>query len=234
MRRLTLVRHGQAAFKQADYDQLSAAGHAQGAALGRDWLARGRAVDQVIIGPRRRHAATAAAVAAVYGLHGQPWPAPELLAALDEHQAWEVMEAALPARGAADPAIAVLAEAARGDAPSAHRDALRLFKRLAREWARGELAPPGLECWADFWARVGAALQTLARSEHREIVAFTSGGTMAAAVGHILQLTPETVLNLNWQIHNAAVTELVWSERRWQLHSFNQTAHLAAAQLTFV
>ena len=60
---LYLVRHGQASFGAADYDQLSARGREQGVRLGEHWRARGMQFDAVITGTLRRHTQTLEGIA---------------------------------------------------------------------------------------------------------------------------------------------------------------------------
>ena len=67
---ILLVRHGQASFGAADYDNLSPVGHEQSRVLGAALAARGVAPDLVVAGEMRRHAQTAAAL-----LDGAGWSA---------------------------------------------------------------------------------------------------------------------------------------------------------------
>src|SRR5438477_487415 len=51
---LTLVRHGQASFFDANYDQLSPLGERQMRVLGEYWARRGIGFDEIFFGPRVR------------------------------------------------------------------------------------------------------------------------------------------------------------------------------------
>ena len=51
---LTLIRHGQASFFDANYDQLSPVGERQMRALGEYWARRNLRFDEVCTGPRVR------------------------------------------------------------------------------------------------------------------------------------------------------------------------------------
>ena len=55
---LYLVRHGQASFGAADYDNLSELGHRQAVRLGEYWRERGMRFDAVITGTLKRHRQT--------------------------------------------------------------------------------------------------------------------------------------------------------------------------------
>ena len=59
---LTLVRHGQASFGAADYDNLSPLGHRQSVRLGEYLGAKGLAFDAVLVGTLKRHAQTLAGI----------------------------------------------------------------------------------------------------------------------------------------------------------------------------
>jgi len=54
-----LLRHGQASFGSANYDQLSPTGHAQAQALGAALRTRGVTPDHVVCGTMQRHVDTA-------------------------------------------------------------------------------------------------------------------------------------------------------------------------------
>ena len=68
MSSILLVRHGQASFGAADYDDLSPTGHEQSRVLGAALAARGVGADLVVAGEMRRHAQTAASL-----LDGAGW-----------------------------------------------------------------------------------------------------------------------------------------------------------------
>ena len=72
---LYLVRHGQASFGAADYDQLSELGQRQCHALGQWFAERGVQFDAVLRGTLRRHAQSLDALAVGHGaLRGKPGP----------------------------------------------------------------------------------------------------------------------------------------------------------------
>src|SRR3954447_5496055 len=76
---LYLVRHGQASFGAADYDNLSELGHRQAVRLGEYWRERGMRFDAVITGTLKRHKQTWEGIAQGLGLSRDdvlPWPWP--------------------------------------------------------------------------------------------------------------------------------------------------------------
>jgi broad specificity phosphatase PhoE len=224
---LALVRHGKAS-ALSDYDNLSPPGIEQSRLLGAFWAERCFVPERVFVGPRRRHAQTHEQVAAEVAAAGLAWPTPEPVAELDEHDGINLVFRLLPELARTDEALQGVAGAmARGETPS-HTDVLMAFKRITRQWARGEVGHPEVESWTAFRARVqsGLAKMTHPIVHGRTVVAFTSAGTVAAAVGHVLSLGDEAVLDLSWSLHNGAVSELAYSDSGWGLRTFNGTAHI--------
>ncbi len=58
MGKLYLVRHGQASFGAADYDNLSDLGRQQSQRLGEYWRSKGQTFDAILVGTLNRHAQT--------------------------------------------------------------------------------------------------------------------------------------------------------------------------------
>ena len=72
MGQLYLVRHAQASFGAADYDQLSALGERQSLRLGEYFAGKGLVFEAVITGSLRRHAQTFSGIAQGAGLAHSP------------------------------------------------------------------------------------------------------------------------------------------------------------------
>jgi broad specificity phosphatase PhoE len=242
MSTLVLVRHGKAsAFSRDGYDQLSEPGFAQARALGEHWAAEGVTFDRVFVGPRKRHAQTYEGVAEVMRTAGQALPEATLVDELDEHDGISLVFKMLPELARTDADIAVLVDAmGRGEWRSA--DLLGVFRKLTRRWARGEIGHDEVESWSAFRARVESGLAKMTADVPRgaHVCAFTSGGTVAAAVGRAVGASDEKVLDLSWALLNGALTELAFSTdaaeaaRSWGLVRFNGTPHLRGALLTSV
>lgn len=229
MSTLVLVRHGKASsFSPHDYDRLSPPGVLQSRALGRWWGAREARFDRVFVGPRLRHAQTHEATAAIVAAHGIAWPAPAVLDDLDEHHGLQLVFALLPKLAGEEPTVAAVAEKMmRGETPQ-HDEILLAYRAVTRRWIDGELDAEGVERWSDFRARAGRALAAMTAEPGRgaSVVAFTSGGAIAAMVGEVLKLDDRRVLDLSWALHNGSLTTLVFSPQGVGLESFNGTPHL--------
>lgn len=159
---LTLVRHGQASFDKAHYDELSAVGHRQSTLLGEWMAARGMEFDAVVYGSMARHRDTLAAIVHAYGARRLQLPTAQVVETLDEYEHRSILEA-FARREPAHPAV----QASEG---GRSRDPRRLFDFLRAalgSWASGALDGDVIEPWADFRARIGRAASSCARAPAR-------------------------------------------------------------------
>jgi broad specificity phosphatase PhoE len=222
--RVIFVRHAQASFFGARYDEVSPLGQRQARALGEHWATQGFGVDKVYVGPRRRHLQTAELVAASYQQRGQPWPQAVELPDLDEHQGLRVMQQHLGLGSDGEQAMHTLdpGEVHRG---AAVRAFFGRYFEVMNQWARGAIEAPDIESWSDFRTRSLRALDFTCRGDGTA-VAFTSGGLVSSAVGWLLGLDDSRVLELSAVLRNTAMTEVQWGGRRRRLVAFNAVPHL--------
>lgn len=212
---LYLVRHGQASFGAANYDQLSTLGRQQAVRLGEYWRDKGLRFDAVITGTLHRHTQTFEGIAE--GL--QSAPVPLQLPGLNEYDSLALIRAIhnepLP----------------RPDTPELYRQHFRLLCDALAQWMAGVISPQGMPSWDDFAGGVQDALERV-RREHsgQNVLLVSSGGPIAAAVGQVLGTAPEVTIALNMRIRNSAVTEFSVSPKRLMLQTFNTVAHLDAPE----
>lgn len=233
---LCLIRHGQASAHSAEYDRLSPLGEEQGRALGDHWATIGKSFDRVYVGPLRRHRQTYDAVATQLRDRGLDWPEPTPLPELDEHHGPEVIAhhktELYREAGLVDPDLEGV------DRRERLRRYLKIYELGTRRWIRDELETPHERVpWATFRATVAAGLESMTAQtlSGQRIAAFTSGGATAAAVGHVLGLSDDSILSLSWRVRNGSLTEVVFSNGRLTLDTFNATPHLGEPRLlTFV
>ena len=225
MAQVTFVRHGQASVQGPSYDALSPLGHAQATRLGEYWAERQVTFDRVYVGPRRRHAETASRVADVYRTHGLYWPEPLPMPALDEHHGIQVLKRAA---GIHEPGDALLT--GDGDRDAAVRRLFGRYLEIMAEWAAGGYADEAIEPWHAFRSRASALVQDICAMNGR-VVAFTSGGLMAAVVGAVLDLDDPRVVHLSAEVHNTALTQLRHRPGEVSLMNFNAIPHLHEAAL---
>lgn len=210
---LYLVRHGQASFGAADYDQLSALGEQQSQRLGAWFRAQGLRFDAVYTGTLRRHAQTMAGIED--GLQAQ-------------HEA-----TALPGLNEYDSEAVVRAvhagPIAAARTPEQAREHFRLLRTGLRQWMAAATQPEGMPSHADFVAGVVAALDRV-REAHvdQRVLIVSSGGPIATAIGHVLGLGSEATIELNLHIRNSALSEFKVGPKRHTLITFNTLPHLDA------
>jgi broad specificity phosphatase PhoE len=222
MPQLFLVRHAQASVFGPDYDELSALGRQQAEQLGQYWARAAFHVDRVYVGPRQRHRATCEIALAAVRASGAQWPDPQPLDLLDEHEGIAVVKRTL---GHAD-GPGILTDVAAGDQEEARRRFFRAYARSLSEWAAGRVDLPGIESWRAFQERAARALAVLCQAPGCSL-AITSGGLVSAALGALLGLDSERVIDLSLVLRNTAITELSHSGARRRLVSFNTVPHLA-------
>jgi broad specificity phosphatase PhoE len=211
---LYLVRHGQACLGSDDYDRLSELGHHQSRALGEHFRERGLRFERVLTGTLRRHRETYQGIAAGLGLRVEP----EALPALDEYDPEAIIAAVHPGP-VAMPAT-----------PEAVRQHFRLLRDGLLAWMHGRSQPAGMPSYAAFAERVGGALARARERPDDDVLIVSSGGPISIAVGLVLGLAPEAVVELNLRIRNSALTEFVATPRCHSLLSFNALPHLHAPQ----
>ena len=211
---LYLVRHGQASFGAADYDQLSSLGQRQCHALGQWFGERGVQFSAVLRGTLRRHAQSLDALAAGHGAlpPASEWPG------LNEYDSDAVIRAIHPEPLAAP------------DSPEVYRAHFRLLRQALQAWMDGRTAPAGMPSYPAFVAGINAALDHV-RSQHEgHVLIVSSGGPIATAVAQVLGTSAETTIELNLRIRNSAVTEFAFTPKRHMLQSFNHLPHLDAPE----
>jgi broad specificity phosphatase PhoE len=227
---LYLVRHAQASFLSANYDQLSARGEAQARLLGEYWSRRKLIFDRVACGPAARHRHTAQIARDVYHKHALVFPEPVAISAFDEFQGDAVLSSCLPRLLEENRAIRDLHQSWQNSSSEAeqHFRFQRLFQAVMEMWVRGELVPENVESWAAFTQRVNRGLsQFLADAKKGETAAiFSSGGPISVAMQRALNLSQFDTLGIAWMIRNCSFSEFLFSADRFTLSSFNSFPHL--------
>jgi broad specificity phosphatase PhoE len=227
---LALVRHGQASFFAENYDQLSPLGEQQARLLGDYWLRRGIRFDEVFTGPRVRQIETAALAGEAFARAGVPWPEPQMIPELDEHQVDRMMKLVMQDIMTRYPDISRLhADYKAAQEPrDKHRTFQLMFEQVVMRWVAGEIEAPGVETWSEFQKRVRAGMKriTAADERGRNVAAFSSVGAITVCLQAALDCSDRTALNLGWRVRNCSVTEFVFSPGRVTLEGFNAIPHL--------
>jgi len=212
MGNLYLVRHGQASFGAADYDNLSDLGHRQSVRLGEYFRQVGVAFDAVITGTLKRHAQTWNGIA--QGL-----------------QRGDTAALAWPGLNEYDPAAIIGAihpePLQKPTTPEQVKGHFRLLRDGLAAWMQGKTEPVGMPSYAGFLEGVTSALDHIRANHHgQNVLVVSSGGPISTAVGHVLGTNPETTIELNLRIRNSAVSEFAFTPKRHVLVSYNTVPHL--------
>jgi broad specificity phosphatase PhoE len=219
--RIVLVRHGQASFGAADYDNLSETGHEQSRVLGAALSARGVTADVVVAGEMRRHAQTAAGV-----LEGSGWAAD-----VDVDAGWNEFDH-----------LQVLAVHDRPTTAEGESEKVafqRWFEEATLRWTSGAHDEAYDESFTAFTSRVEAAMGRLADALpiRGTAVVLTSGGPVAWACATLLAdaapARTDLWLRLNPVSVNTGTSTVVRGSRGTTLVSFNAHDHLSPDLITY-
>ncbi len=209
---LLLVRHGQASFGAADYDQLSPEGEEQSEILGRALADRGIVPARAVRGGMKRHEQTARQAG---------FPDAQVDDGWDEFDHVQVLTAHAPPDSE--------------EAVTERRAFQRWFELATMRWMSGNHDEEYDESFASFTQRVDAAL-------HRAVdglgsgdtgVVFTSGGAIACVASALLAGNPDLWQRLNSVTVNTGITKVVVGSRGMTLVSFNDHVHLEPDHVTY-
>jgi broad specificity phosphatase PhoE len=204
-----LIRHGQASFGADDYDELSEHGRHQCQQVAAE-LGRRRLRDPVVVhGTLRRQRDTAAlALPGLPARVDRRW---------DEYDHLVLLERYAQPDPDAPP-------------PTSSRQVQGLLDTALGAWVQD---PDG--GWDAFRDGARDALDELLAGlpKGRDAVVVTSGGILAAVCGGLLGLGAAGVVALNRVTVNGAITTLVAGSSGTSLLTFNEHAHLDAADVTY-
>ena len=223
MGQIHLIRHGQASFGSANYDNLSAMGVHQAELLGQ-WYARlEQKFHRVFTGTMQRHRQTAdACLAQLPPLALRDTPRVED-AGFNEYDHHEVMIRHKPEFD--DPEAVKRFFASTENARYVFQD---IFQAAMARWMSGRHDADYREPWPVFRKRCVDALERVIAGggKSESVAVFTSGGTIAALCQHVVGLQDRQMAELNWTLVNAAVTRLLYRPGAITLSYLNNFAHL--------
>jgi broad specificity phosphatase PhoE len=224
MSTIYLVRHGQASFGTDNYDQLSSIGREQARQLGSYFAGLGEPIDRIYSGSLRRQTETAEIIAESLS---QPPPI-ALQAAFDEYDSDLILHTFAKSLTPEQ-----LAEAGWPGLRTDRRKFQFFLERAARAWVEARIEAEAMTPWVGFHGRVTSAIENIMRTEGRSktLIISTSGGVIGTVVAHVMGLANHTGIELNWAVHNASITRLIYSADKISLSLFNGLPHLDRAEL---
>jgi len=208
MAQIYLVRHGQASFGSQNYDQLSDLGRQQARHLGRWWAQRDLSVSRVVTGTMQRHQQTAQECMAAMTAQSaeqivmQGW---QQDAGFNEYNHHEVLARHYPAFD--DPAAT---KAFLMNTPNGKQQFQQIFTEAIGRWISGQYDSDYSETWQAFQRRCIDALkrQIALQDGAKNIVIFTSGGTISALCQHVIGFPDLRFAEFNWSFVNSGVSRL--------------------------
>jgi broad specificity phosphatase PhoE len=223
MGQIYLVRHGQASFGSANYDQLSELGLEQARLLG-EWFANShQKFQRVVTGGLKRHRQTADACIAMLPKAARVDTDWHTDPGFDEYDHDDVLVKHRP--DFEDPREVQRFLASDPKAKYAFQE---IFQQAMARWMSGEHDADYREPWPEFRSRCVGALRRVVDSADRSqnIIVFTSGGTIATICQHVLGLGDNQTAALNWSLVNCALTKLLYQPGRVSLSYLNNYSHL--------
>lgn len=220
MATIYLIRHGQASFGAANYDQLSPLGQRQADATGEYFARIGVSFDRVYSGDLWRQRETLERVVA-----SQPGSLESVVdSRFNEIHNDEQIEKLAPVVTEADPMIKALVEKGL----SSSKDYQKVIKAVFNYWVSNDCSAHGLQSWQEYSGLVRSALMDVMANEGsgKTIGIFTSGGTIATAVAQVLGLGGEDTYNFYEPIFNCSVSQLFYSGDNVSLSYFNDRSFL--------
>ena len=218
------VRHGQASFWSANYDELSPLGIQQAERLGHYFLKNKLIPNQIWTGPLNRQINTAEIIAKILKF---PIEEIRVMPALSEHQGPQVVKAALPTLIEKRDPIIDLVNKPFSNKEEQLSNYLPIYEQITKRWTQGEFDYLGFETWTDFLRRCDYVFEELHQTPLPLSLCISSGGPVSAAAGHVLRLPAEKILNLAWRMYNTGIVDYHLDTYQGPLlKGFNQVPHL--------
>ena len=221
MASIYLIRHGQASFGTDDYDRLSELGCRQAEVLGEYLEHRELHFDAVYTGELLRQRKTAAIAVG----HRVPESEHRVDARFNEIDNAAQLEVITPILLDSRPEL----KAWWDKANSSSKDYQKLLEQVFNYWVGlGEDSPEGLQSWADYSGGVHAALAGVMRDQGpgTNAAIFTSGGTIATIVAHVLGAGDHATYQFYEPVINCSVTQLLYNPRKVSLSYYNDHSFL--------
>ncbi len=234
MAAIYLIRHGQASFGKANYDQLSEKGIQQSVILGKSW-SKNLSPTLCFAGAMARHEQTQNGF---YEGFEEPKLKPIIFPDLNEFDHEDILIKF--DKNWLDLEYMNKKYANKPDPKASfNQDFVLAIKR----WMSDEYHSEYGESWQQFKYRclkgfndVIKHTQTLSANrstKHQHIAVFSSGGTISVILANILGLSDLESLKLNQQIRNTSVSKILFSKENISVDYYNNYSHLTSSGPTW-
>lgn len=220
MANLLIIRHGQASFGADNYDQLSTLGQHQADLTGEFLSQSGVQLSAAFSGDLSRQRETGERILA------QLDDAPSLVIdpRFNEVQTDEQVAVMTPLLCEQDPRFAALMADMNKDSKSFQK----IIETVFNYWVSPNCQVAGIQSWRAYSEGVVSAFESVRASAESGSTSaiFTSGGTIATLVGHVLGLSADRVYEFYEPVFNCSITRLIFNARKCSLSTFNDVSHL--------
>jgi broad specificity phosphatase PhoE len=220
MAHLVVIRHGQASFGSANYDQLSPLGQLQADTTGAYFAALGQQFDYAVSGSLSRQQETGERVLSALAAP----PTLRIDPRFNEINNDEQIEHLLPRLVAQDEALAQVVAKGLKDS----KNYQKVIDAVFNLWVSEQYADAPIQSWSHYRNAVHAALQEVMEraASGSSSVIFTSGGTIATIMGLVLQVSASGFYAFYEPVFNCSITRFIFSGPRISLSAFNERSHL--------
>lgn len=226
-----LIRHGQASFGKANYDDLSDTGYEQARRLGQVLADRIPAFDISVMGSMQRHKQTATTCLEQFQCHqeqgGQGLES--LIQVNSDWNEYDHREILKRYRPEFETDASMIAFVKQQENPRQFMN--ESFNGAVDRWVSAKYDSDYFETWLEFKERVRSALRhTMELSMSGKTVAvFTSGGPISLVSHALLGVDEAKFMSLNWTLMNCGVTKILNSKSRVFVASLNEHTHFEGA-----
>ena len=220
MATLYLIRHGQASFGTDDYDRLSDLGCRQAQAVGEYLRDAGIELDAAYCGDLQRQRKTAE-----FALASQAGEVSVSVdARFDEVRNEEQVENILPSLLERDERLKGILDQGLNNSKAYQK----IIEAVFKQWVTPGFEQPGIQSWESYRGGVVEALRQVMSEQGsgKTVAVFTSGGTIATAVSHVLGVEGPPTYQFYEPVINCSVTQMFYSGDKISLSYFNDHSFL--------
>ncbi len=238
MSKIILIRHGQASYGAANYDNLSEKGIVQSRALGEYFVAKKIQLDKIYVGKLQRHLQTFEAFSSAFMDNNLELPIPVFLEELNEHHGNETLRLAFDDFTKQYAHAKKLADEVRADPQLQRKNSLLIFEMFFKEYTTGrfQFEHESVQSWKDFRNQTKKGIEQIKNEigSGETVGVFTSGGTKSSIIGDLLGVNEEQVAEFNLVMKNTSFSQLLFSKNKINILTLNETPHLPDELITFI